>query len=144
MSSLSETLLAPERRPAVVAALAADIDAEVASQRGIGGAAVKAAYATAKKVKDGIVDEGVDSLLPQLVRDLQPLWDERGERSFADQLTSNADQAVDIVLAAADARAAHASYPVVSKIYQGLRGKAKDYVVEALPRVGSTVEKFMA
>lgn len=144
MSSLSETLLSPDRRPVVVAALAADIDAEVASQRGIGGAAVKAAYATAKKVKDGIVDEGVDSLLPQLVQDLQPLWDERGERPFADQLTANADQVAGIFLAAADARAARASYPVVSKVYQGLRGKTKEYVVEALPRVGATVERFMA
>lgn len=144
MSSLSEKLLDPGVRPKLVEALASDVDAEVNAQSGIGGMAVKTAYKGATKVKSGIVGEAINAMLPRLCEQFQPMWDAKGAQSFSAYLTQNSSQAADSVLEIADEYAARADYPAVSKIYNGMRSKAKGYVESSLPRLGSTVERFMA
>ncbi|MFW0793969.1 hypothetical protein AAFP30_09175 [Gordonia sp. CPCC 205515] len=141
MSDSLQSLLESDRRPAVVADLAEVIDNEVSGQKGLGGAAIKTGYAAAQKVKPGVVSSATNSMLPDFVSTLQPLWDSKpAEASFADHLTANSDAAAEALLTVTDDQAATAN-PALAKVYHSLRKKAKGYVVDALPQVGAVFEK---
>lgn len=140
MSENLETLLAPNR-PQLVTDLVGVIDAEVADQKGISGTAVKAAYAAAQKVKPGVVASATDQMLPDFVTALSPLWATKPAGvAFGDHLVANSDSAAESLLAVTDAQTEDAR-PALAKAYGALRGKAKNYVVAALPRVGAAFEK---
>ncbi|WP_288799203.1 DUF6918 family protein [Arsenicicoccus cauae] len=139
-TTLTETLLAPTRRDTVVDTLVGVIDAEVAGKRGVGGAIIKTAYGAVKKVNDGVVRRAVDGMLPDAAASLQPLWDARGDQAFASYLTAHGDQAADALLAISDTRAANPRHAAIATIYNGVRPKAKQLVVEALPRLGAAIE----
>jgi len=117
------------------------IDAEVADQSGISGAAVKAAYAAAQKVKPGVVRNATNAMLDDFLTALSPLWDSKpAETGFGAHLAANGDQAAEALLAVTDAQASDAK-PALAKAYNSLRGKAKGYVLAALPRVGDAIEQ---
>ena len=117
------------------------IDAEVKDQSGLSGAAVKAAYAAAQKFKPNVVTNATDAMLDDFVAALAPLWASKpADQGFGAYLAANGDQAAEALLAVTDAQAADAK-PALAKAYNSLRGKAKDYVVAALPRVGDAIEQ---
>lgn len=141
MSDSLQSLLESDRRAAVVADLVDVIDTEVSGQKGLGGAAVKTAYAAAQKVKPGVVSSATNLMLPTFVSELQPLWDSKpAGTSFPDHLTANSDTAAEALLTVTDDQAATAN-PALGKVYTSLRRKAKGYVADALPRVGAVIEK---
>lgn len=144
MSSLSQTLLDPARRPAVVDRLASVVDAEVAAKTGLGGKIIKTGYAAVTKVSDGFTAKAVNRLLPGFAQALDPFWADRGDASFADTLVARQDEAAEALLAVTDAQVAGTSNKVVTKVYGSLRGKAKENVVAALPRVGAAIEDLAA
>jgi len=119
-TTVSESLLEPTRRPVAVAALTEVIDAEVADKSGFGGAAVKAGYAAAKKLGGDFVTSATDRLLPQFASALDPFWATKGDQPFG------------------------ALLGLAAKVYGSLRGKAKEHVVAALPRLGNAVERVVA
>ncbi|GAA3718654.1 DUF6918 family protein [Gordonia hankookensis] len=140
MSDSLQSLLDNDR-PAVVADLVEVIDAEVSDQKGLGGAAVKTAYAAAQKVKPGITASATDKMLPDFLSALAPLWDSKPAGvAFGDHLVANGDTASEALLTVTDDQAATAK-PSLAKAYNSLRGKAKGYVIAALPRVGAAIEK---
>lgn len=140
MSSLQQTLLEPARRPAVVKTLVEVVDAEVASKSGISGRLIKTGYAAVTKVSEGFVGKAVNKLLPGFSAALDPFWQDRGDRAFADVLVSRQDEAAEALLAVTDREVGGAKNGVVKKVYGSLRGKAKENVVTALPRVGAAIE----
>ncbi|RPA02526.1 hypothetical protein [Gordonia sp. OPL2] len=143
MSDSLQSLLDTDRA-AVVADLADVIDAEVSDQKGLGGAAVKTAYAAAQKVKPGVVASATDKMLPDFLSALAPFWDSRPTGiAFADHLVANDDAVAEALLTVTDDQAATAK-PALAKAYNSLRGKAKGYVIAALPRVGGVIEKHAA
>ncbi|MEE4021913.1 hypothetical protein V1Y59_02390 [Gordonia sp. PKS22-38] len=143
MSDSLQSLLDTDR-PAVVADLVGVIDAEVADQKGLSGAAVKTAYAAAQKVKPGVVSSATNLMLPDFLTALQPFWDAKPAGvTFADHLAANSDAAAEALLTVTDDQVATAK-PALAKAYNSLRGKAKGYVVAALPRVGAAIEKHAA
>ena len=81
-TAVSDALLEPTRRPVAVETLTDVIDAEVADKSGLGGAAVKAGYAAAKKLGGNFVTSATDRLLPQFASALDPFWATKGESSF--------------------------------------------------------------
>ena len=128
-------------RSATVDDLVGVIDTQVAAQKGLGGAAVKAAYGAAQKVKPGIVSKATDLMLPEFVEALTPLWDSKpAGTAFGDHLAANSDAAAEALLSVTDAHVDSAKAPL-AKAYGSLRGKAKGYVTEALPAVGAAIEK---
>ena len=143
-ATVSEALLDPTRRPVAVAALTEVIDAEVADKSGLGGAAVKAGYAAVKKLRGDFVTTATNRLLPQFASALDPFWATKGDQPLGAHLVSQADAAADALLAVTDARAARTSNAAAAKVYHTLRGKAKDHVVAALPRLGTAVERLVA
>ena len=143
-TTVSDSLPEPTRRPVAVAALTQDIDAEVADKSGFGGAAVKAGYAAAKKLGGDFVTSATDRLLPQFASALDPFWATKGDQSFGAHLASQPEAAADALLAVTDAKAANTSHGAAAKVYGSLRGKAKEHVVAALPRLGNAVERVVA
>lgn len=144
MSSLSETLLAADRRPSVVADLVSVIDAEVKDKKGIGGITVKGAYAAVRKVSPTIAAGATDRMLPDFATALQPFWDDFGAdraEDFGTYLAGRGDEAADALLAVTDARAAATQREPLRRAYNGLRGKAKGHVEHALPRLGKVVQQ---
>ncbi|GAB3490474.1 DUF6918 family protein [Flexivirga sp.] len=140
--SLSETLLAADRRPQVVADLVAVIDAEVKDKKGLTGVAIKGGYAAVRKVSPTIAADATDRMLPEVASALQPFWDDfAGAGDFGQYLAGRGDEAADALLAVTDARAEATEREPLKRAYKGLRGKAKDNVEQALPRLGRVVQQ---
>ena len=140
MSESLQPLLTTDR-DAVVTDLVAAIDDEVASQKGLSGTALKAGYAAVQKVKPGVVTNAASLMLPDFLTALAPYWDSKpADVPFADHLRTHGDGAAESLLAVSDAQTADAN-PALTKVYKSLRGKGKNYVVAALPRVGAVIEK---
>ncbi|MGV9826764.1 MULTISPECIES: DUF6918 family protein [unclassified Gordonia (in: high G+C Gram-positive bacteria)] len=128
-------------RAATVADLTGVIDTEVSKQKGLGGAAVKAAYGAVQKVKPDIVARATDQMLPDFLTALAPFWDSKPAGvAFGDHLAANSDAATEALLQVTDDQVGGAR-PTLAKAYKSLRGKAKGYVAEALPGVGAAIEK---
>ncbi|GAB05680.1 hypothetical protein GII30_19745 [Gordonia amarae] len=141
MSDSLQHLLEPGRREAVVADLASVIDSEVAEKKGLSGTAIKAGYNAANKFKPGLVPHATDKLLPEFAAALAPFWDSRpAGAAFGDHLAANSDAAAEALLAITDGHAEGAKAPL-QRAYGALRGKAKENVAEALPKVGAAIEK---
>ncbi len=142
--TFTASLLDPAKRPQVVAAIAKVLDEEVSSKSGLSGIALKGAYASAKKAKEGIVDKGANAMLPDVAAALQPYWEGKGDQSFAAHLTQHKSAVADALLKVVDDKAANPDNATLAKIYKPIRGKAKGYVEEALPKLGAALEPFVS
>ncbi|WP_024332927.1 DUF6918 family protein [Gordonia hirsuta] len=136
MTSSLAPLLA--QREALAQDLAQVVDDEVKGQTGMSGAAVKAAYATVRKFKPGIVATATWHMLPGFLDALAPFWDERGSSPFGEYLTAHSEAASEALLAVTDQQAQSAAAPL-AKAYTSLRGKGKGYVAAALGPVGEAI-----
>lgn len=141
MTSLAQSLLDPTRRPAVVQTLVGVVDAEVARTSGLGGTVIKTGYGAVTRLADGFVAKAVDRLLPGFAAALDPFWQQRDGRSFADALVARRDEAAEALLTVTDGQVAATHNGVVRKVYGTLRGRAREHVVAALPRVGAAIER---
>lgn len=141
--SLSEILLDPARRPAVVADLQLLVDEEVSDKNGVSGTVLKTGYATVKKLKPGVVPTAVDRMLPEFASALEPFYASyrgAGGADFGAFLAGRPD-AADALLGVTDARAERTSSDALKKVYGKLRPHGHKNVEEALPRLGRLVEK---
>ena len=145
--TLDQILLAPDVQPSVVADCLTLIDQEVAGKSGISGAAVKLAYRTAKTFAKGYLQSTVESLLPDLVAQLEPFWADfttSGAAGFGDYLAKHSDEVSEAMLSVTDARAKMSSRPVIIRAYGTVRGGAAKNIAAALPAVGALTEKYAA
>jgi hypothetical protein len=143
--TLHEILLAPDTEPSVVADCLTLIEQEVAGKSGISGAAVKLAYRTAKTFAKGYLQSTVESLLPDLVSQLEPYWADfatSGAAGFGDYLAKRGDEVSEALLSVTDARAKMSERPVIIRAYGTVRGGASKHIMAALPNVGALVEKY--
>ena len=144
-ATLHQILLAPDVQPNVVADCLALIDQEVAGKSGVSGTAVKLAYKTAKAFAKGYLKSTVESLLPDMVAELEPHWADftaSGASGFGDYLAKRGDQVAEALLSVSDARAKMSDRPVIIRAYGTVRGGAAKHIVAALPSVGALVEKY--
>lgn len=142
--TLADILLTPENRPQVVTDAQELIDAEVADKSGVSGMAVKGGYSMVKKLKPGIINDAVDSLLDDFTDRLAPYYAEYrtdGSGSLADYFNGRSDEIADALLAITDERAERSQRPTIRKAYEKLRPKGKENVEESLPRFGDLIEK---
>ena len=140
----SLTPLLADNRSALVTDLVGVIDAEVADQSGLSGAAVKTAYSAVQKVKPGVVHSATDQMAEDFLKALAPFWDSKPAGvAFGDHLSANSDAAAEALLSVTDEQAETAK-PALAKAYNSLRGKGKKYVIAALPRLGAAIERHVA
>jgi hypothetical protein len=144
-STLHEILLAPDTQPDVVASCLTLIKQEVASKSGVSGAGVKLAYKTANTFAAGYLQSTVESLLPDLVAQLEPYWADyaaSGASGFGDYLAKRGDEVSEALLSITDERAQRSDRAVIIKAYRAVRGSAAKNVTAALPAVGALVQKY--
>jgi hypothetical protein len=144
-ATLQEILLAPQTRPNVVADCNMLIEQRVADLSGISGAAVKLAYKTASTFAPGHIKHMVETLLPNMVNELQPYWADfstSGGSEFGDYLAKRGPEVSEALLSVTDARAAASKRPVIYRAYNTVRGGAAKHVQAALPDVGDLVMKY--
>ena len=144
-ATLQQILLTPDTRPKVLADCYALIEQEVAEKSGVSGTAVKLAYKTVNTFLPGHVRHMVESLLPELVGQLEPYWADfnaSGGSGFGDYLAKRGEEVAQALLSVTDARAAASGRPTIIKAYRAVRGNAVKHVVAALPQVGDMVLKY--
>jgi len=146
-ATLQEILLAPETQPQVIADCYALIQQEVSDMSGISGTAVKLAYKTVTTFAPGHVRHMVETLLPDMVNQLQPFWagfTTSGGSGFGDYLAKRGEEVSEALLSVTDARAEASDRPTIIKAYRAVRGGAAKHVQAALPQVGDLVLKYAA
>jgi len=144
-ATLRQILLAPDTQPHVVADCQRLIEQEVAGKSGISGTAVKLAYKTVKSFASGYLQATVESLLPDMVAELEPYWADftaSGASGFGDYLVKRGDEVSEALLSVTDARAKSSERPAILKAYGAVRGGAAKHVAAALPNVGALVQKY--
>ena len=146
-ATLQDILLTPDSWPHVVADCQNLIAQEVSAKSGVSGTAVKLAYKTANTFASGYLQATVESLLPDMVAELEPYWADfnaSGASGFGDYLVKRGEEVAEALLSVTDARAKTAERPTILKAYRAVRGGAAKHVVAALPNVGSLVQKYAA
>jgi hypothetical protein len=142
MTNLSELLLLPGKRPAVVKDCVSLVDSEVAAKGGLSGIAIKGAYAVVKAVKPGIINEAVDRLLEDFVGRLEPFYTE-SPTGFAAHLEKNSTRVAEALLGVTDSRIERANNGTIKKAYEKLRPSAMKHVQSAVPGIGRVVQKHV-
>ena len=144
-ATLQETLLTPDTQPQVIADCQKLIAQEVSSKSGVSGTAVKLAYKTANTFAPGYLRDTVESLLPDLVAELEPYWADfgaSGASEFGDYLAKRGEEVSEALLSVSDTHATRSKRPAILKAYGTVRRSAAKHVAAALPNVGSLVQKY--
>jgi len=147
MGKLSDIMLKDGTRDRVISDSVRLIDEEVADRRGISGLAIKGGYKIIKRVKKGFVQEAVDGLIDEFIEKLEPYLEEHegsgGSGSFAGFMTSNKTRVADSLLGVTDQRRDGSTNKTIRKAYDKLRPMAKSNVEQAVPRLGTMVQKYL-
>ena len=141
-ATLVEQLGKEPIRPQVVADCVGLIDTQVKSK----GFVIKSAYATIKALKKRMVPEVVDALLDDWLGKLQPhydKWQANKATPFSDYLIARSEDVAEDLLSVTDERAKNTSHTTAKKLYNRLRDSAKRNVVEAIPELSRTLEKYL-
>lgn len=145
MKDLKDLVTEEKKRNEVIADCVQLVNDEVKSKGGLGGAAVKAAFAVVKAIKPGILEESVDSLLDEFVEALQTYYaryqDEGSPGTLSSYLPPRATDVAEDLLGITDRRAERASNKTLVKAYKKLRPKGKVHVEQAVPGIGRVLDK---
>jgi hypothetical protein len=136
-----------QKRGALVTDCSALINSEVKSKGGLGGMAVKAAFAVVKAFKPRIIEDSVEGLLDDFVAELQPFYlqyQEAGSPGTLEQwLPGRGQEIAERLLTITDRRAELSSKETLKKAYFKLRPKGKEHVATAMPGVGRVLDKHV-
>lgn len=143
MSTLRERL-GTDKRQLVIDDACHVLDQEVADKSGLGGMAVKAAYAVVKGIKPGFIRQAVDHLLDEFLDTLSPFVDEAKTKGVkpGSLILENRSRMANALLAVTDRRAQKADNAMVRKSYDKLRPAAQKHVEAAAPRLAQLVDKY--
>ncbi len=150
METLVEILTAPANKERAVADCVALVESEVASKRGLSGAAVKTAFSIVKKVKPGFVADVIEKLLPAFACALQPIFEESqgqagdGElrATFEEVLRRDPERTAEALLQVTDSRIDGAR-PAIQKTYGRLRKGARGHVEAAVPALSRALARYV-
>lgn len=139
---LSEELLNPTKKDLLVDDCCTMIEKQIASKSGLGGMALKTAFAALKGVKPGYIPYVVEQLLPQCFTAIDPIWSEGVEKGDpVDYLVESRSRAADALLSVTDQRVQKSTRSVVRGTYDKFRGSAKQYVEDAVPDFAQVIGK---
>lgn len=142
MPSLSSVLADANRRRAVIDDATRVLEAEVADKGGLSGMAIKAGFATVKRVKPDFVPGSLNMLMDEFSRQIDPFW-ARCQEQKADArtfFTRDGAAVADALLTITDGKARNVAGPVRA-VYDQLRPKAREHVMAAMPRLGDLVKR---
>ena len=118
------------------------IDAEVSDKGGLGGLAIKGAYAMVKGIAPGILPKLLNGMLDEFLDALSPFYDEAKQKGvdFKQSVLQKQSEVANALLAVTDTRAAKSSAGPLKKGYEKLRPTAQKHVEQALPRLADFVK----
>jgi hypothetical protein len=140
--TLVEQLGKEPARPNVIGDCVALIDTQV-KQKGF---MIKTAYSTIKAIKKKMVPEVVDALLDDWLGKLQPhyeKWQANKAKPFSDYIIARSDDVAEDLLSVTDERAKNTSHTTAKKLYMRMRESAKKNVIESIPELARTLEKYL-
>ena len=147
MKQLKDLVTEEASRQQVIQDCVALIDAEVKSKSGLGGVAVKAAYAVVKAIHPKIIIESVNSLLDDFIGQLQQFYgryqEEGASGSLESYLQRRPGEVAEALLSITDQRARRATNKTLVKAYNKLRPKGKVHVEAAVPGIGRVLDKHV-
>ena len=143
MPSLKETLTTPGKRQDVIADCVTVIDEEVGSKGGFSGLAVRAAYATVKALKPGMIPHTIDDLLDEFAEKIDPFYQAAkvAQQPVDAYIAGHAADIAEALLQITDGRAAKTKHGTLKKAYERLRPTGKKHTMEAMPRLGKLIQK---
>ena len=142
MTGLAAAFQEPRRREAIVRDAAALLRREVASKRGLRGAALKAGFRAFQTLRPGIVDAALRRLLPLFIEAVQPHWTEaKHDRDPRQFFVSRKDVVAESMLSVTDTLSLRAKNRAMIRIYRSLRGQAVQHVQDAVPALADLLSK---
>lgn len=143
MGSLVEVIKEPTRRRQVVDDAATLIDSEVHDKGGLSGMAIKAAYASVKALKPGMIQMSMDALLDDFSARVDPFWQKCVAEGAQPRTYFGARKAeiANALLGITDDRAKKSQHKVLKSAYERLRPQAVDHIGAAMPRLADLVQK---
>ncbi len=144
MLTLQQILDEPALKSQFMAGAKQILESEVSSKRGVSGLAIKAGFATVKKVKPGILDSLLEVLLPAFAPAMEPHMEKAQVAAGGIQpyFGAHAGEIADTLLSVTDAKAARANNAVLKKTYRSLRGQAHKHTAQAIPAVGELLSRI--
>jgi len=143
VNALTDTLLT-DARPQVVADCVELVQTEVGSKSGLSGLAIKGAFSIVQKIKPGIIHEAVDSLLNELVAQLEPFYtDDESTNQFESLWTQRSHELASALLGVTDIRIARARNRTIKKAYEKLRPSGIKHVEAAVPGIARVIRKHV-
>ena len=142
MTTLSDLLLAPERRDTINAKTAAWIERYVQDSSGIRGIALKTGLKAAKAARPDAVERAVSRLMPEFAAALEPYWQKfraSGEKDFAAYLKRHAGEASAAMMARTDARIAASPNKTLHAGYKRMRGTLETELEKLLPDIARMI-----
>jgi hypothetical protein len=118
------------------------IDAEVSEKGGLGGLAIKGAYAMVKGIAPGIMPKLLNGLLDEFLDALSPYYDEAQQKGvdFKQSVLQKQSEVANALLTVTDKRAEKSTAGSLKKGYEKLRPTAQKHVEQALPRLADFVK----
>ena len=144
--TLTDLLLAPQRRQQLIVDCVQLIEAHVEQRGGLKGMALKTGMAMLKKAKPALLPRATALLLPEFVAALEPLHQEfraSGGADFRGFMLSRSDAATLALLQVADARIDESDSAAVKSTYFRLRGSAEIEVAAAIPRLAELIGRHL-
>lgn len=138
MPTLSELLLDPKHRDAIIADCVNRVEARVANASGLKGLGLKTGLAAIKKVKPDAVPRAVTRMLPEFAAALNPIYQRfraSGERDFSRYLKQHAAEAREALMAITDSKADATSHNALRSGYRRLRGTLAAELEAMLPEL---------
>jgi hypothetical protein len=144
MGTLREKLANGEGRAKVIEDGIKMIDAEVSDKGGLGGLAIKGAYAMVKGIAPGIMPKLLNGMLDDFLDALSPYYDDAKQKGvdFKQSVLQKQSDVANALLAVTDRRAEKSNAGSLKKGYEKLRPTAQKHVEQALPRLADFVKSF--
>ncbi len=146
MPTLSDILLNPKHRDAIIADCVNRVEARVANASGLKGLGLRAGLSAIKKVKPDAVPRAVTRMLPEFAAALDPLYQRfrtSGERDFSRYLKRHSAMAREALMTITDARADASSHVALRSGYRKLRGTLAAELEALLPELAQGVSAHL-
>lgn len=133
--------------PAIRTQIAQDcamlMDQQVAAKKGVGGLAIKTAYAALKGIGAGYIPRTIENLLPKALVALEPMWEEGiVQGNPVTYLSQNQEQTAEALLGITDEKIRNAQNKLVIGIYNKLRQSVKGDVEAAIPGLAQIIDQY--
>ncbi|MBX2800904.1 MAG: hypothetical protein KTR31_24700 [Myxococcales bacterium] len=137
--ALVEAMEDPAKRGAILAGCEKLVQDEVAATTGMSGVALRAGFKAFRSLRPDMLRRALERLVPLFLPVIQRHWEAAGDRGPGTHFASRRDDIADELLAVTDGLAERASNRVLVRTYRTLRGRARHYVVAAVPKIPDVV-----